>query len=64
MRRLCNCSRKSNYERERDSQSQEENTITNSNADFEPVEFMEQIHIINMLETVLATASSFKRKYR
>jgi hypothetical protein len=36
MRRVCNCCRKSNYERERDSESQEENTITNSNPDFEP----------------------------
>jgi hypothetical protein len=52
MRRFCNCSRKSNYKRERDSESQEEKTITSSNPDCEPEQFMEQIHRINMLKTL------------
>ena len=51
MRRFCNCSRKSDCKRERDRESQEE-TITSSNPDCEPEQFMEQIHRINMLETL------------
>jgi hypothetical protein len=38
--------------RERDSESQEEKTITSSNPDSEPEQFMEQIHRINMLKTL------------
>jgi hypothetical protein len=65
MRRFYDCSRKSNYKRERDNESQEEKTITSSNPDSEPEQVMEQIHRINMLKnSVLAAASSFKRMYK
>jgi hypothetical protein len=52
MRRFCNCSRRSKYKTERDSESLEEKTITSSNPDCEPEQFMQQIHRINMLETL------------
>jgi len=52
VRRFCNCSRKSKYKRERDSESQEEKTITSSNPDCEPEQFMQQIQRLNMLETL------------
>jgi hypothetical protein len=52
MRRFRNCSRKSNYKKEQNSESQEEKTITSSNHDCEPEQFMEQIHRINKLATL------------
>jgi len=44
--------RRSKYKRGRDSESLEEKTITSSNPDCEPEQFMQQIHRINMLKTL------------
>jgi len=52
MWRFSNYSRKSKYTRERDSESQEEKTITSSNPDCEPEQFMQQIQRIHMLKNL------------